>query len=154
MFVKNENESLQNIALIFKSIRKVKDLTQSDLADILKVSQSYLSKIESGSMMPSAHHWMLFCEYFCVDANSIFSGVIEQFDNEAQAIQDLGPKKYLKDRSLCVRFLRPICLDLKSNFTLKKRNEFFKLFGMNSSSCIMLNYSFGPEFFQDFFKAY
>lgn len=92
MFYKSEQETLQNISLIFKSIRKIKDFTQSDLAEILGVSQSYLSKIESANMMPSAYHWMLFCEYFCIHPNSLFSGVIEHFDNEVLVDQNLGPK--------------------------------------------------------------
>lgn len=60
-----------NYAQRIRSLREDKDLTQKDLAMILKTEQSYYSKYERGKRPLPIEHLITLCRYYNVSADYI-----------------------------------------------------------------------------------
>ncbi len=56
---------------IMRALREDKDKTQSEIADLLNVSQSYYSKYEKGKRQLPIHHLVTLCKYYNVSADYI-----------------------------------------------------------------------------------
>lgn len=66
-----EIEDKENIGEKIRSIRKNMKISQGDFADTLGVTQSYISKIESGLTTPNVSFLKSFREKFGADINTI-----------------------------------------------------------------------------------
>ncbi len=60
-----------NYAQKFRDLREDKDLTQQDIADILKTSQSYYGHYERGTHPLPIEHLRTLCLYYGVSADYI-----------------------------------------------------------------------------------
>lgn len=56
---------------IIRELREDKDLTQSYIAKILKIDQSYYSKYEKGTRQMPIHHIIALCNYYEISADYI-----------------------------------------------------------------------------------
>lgn len=67
---------------IFKAIRKKHRISQAELAESLKISQSRISKIENGTLTLSIDVWFEFCRMFSIDpailGNKLWEKVINK----------------------------------------------------------------------------
>lgn len=70
-----ETESAVKSAQIFKLVRKDRSWTQVELAKMLGISQSALSKLEAAKLVPSSLLWFHFCELAGILPESLLSGV-------------------------------------------------------------------------------
>jgi DNA-binding XRE family transcriptional regulator len=62
---------IAKIAAALKTHRKRLGLTQNQVAERLKISQSFLSKLENGKAEPSALQWLEFCEMTQIDPRCV-----------------------------------------------------------------------------------
>jgi DNA-binding XRE family transcriptional regulator len=69
-----EKESAIKSAKIFKAIRVERGWTQAELASKLGISQSALSKLEAGKLVPSSLLWFSFCAMAGIQPESLKSG--------------------------------------------------------------------------------
>lgn len=69
-----EKESATKSARIIKMIRIERGWTQSELATRLGISQSALSKLEAGKLVPSSLLWFTFCAMAGIQPESLISG--------------------------------------------------------------------------------
>ena len=67
----------QKAALIFSEIMKSTRIknkwTQVETAKVLGISQSALSKFESGLLIPSIHQWVEFCSNFNISIDCAYN---------------------------------------------------------------------------------
>ncbi|MGB0454397.1 MAG: helix-turn-helix domain-containing protein [Bacteriovoracaceae bacterium] len=64
---------------LLKAVRAMKGINQSQLATILKISQSKISKIESGNLELSAIEYVGLCRYADINFDCIEKGYIDVF---------------------------------------------------------------------------
>jgi transcriptional regulator with XRE-family HTH domain len=64
----------RKLAEIMHQARKEKGLTQQQVAQAMTISQSALSKMENGKLIPSAIEWFDFCRATGIAADSLGSG--------------------------------------------------------------------------------
>lgn len=69
-----EKESAAKSARIIKAIRQERGWTQSELAARLGISQSALSKLEAGKLVPSSLLWFTFCAMAEIQPESLLVG--------------------------------------------------------------------------------
>lgn len=74
-----EREAAKKAARVIRCARKMNNLTQTDISEMLKISQGTVSKVESADLILSSYHWMRFCEICGIAMETIGSGYIEQF---------------------------------------------------------------------------
>ncbi|HLD99336.1 MAG TPA: helix-turn-helix transcriptional regulator [Bdellovibrionota bacterium] len=72
-----EKAAASKIAKVIKTARKHRALTQHNVAEHLGVSQSAVSKMENGLVIPSAIQWYDFCVLTGIRAESLCSGEME-----------------------------------------------------------------------------
>ncbi len=60
---------LARMAQLFRDERRVRDLTQQEVADQLKITQGSLSKLENGESAPNVIVWLRFCALFGLPEN-------------------------------------------------------------------------------------
>ncbi len=70
-----EKESATKSALIIKTVRRERGWTQAELATRLGISQSALSKLEAGKLVPSSLLWFSFCAMAEIQPESLVFGV-------------------------------------------------------------------------------
>ncbi len=66
------DDILRRVSLAIIAARESNEISQADMAKLLKISQSSLSRIEAGKTVPELTTWMLFCEHFGIDFNTSF----------------------------------------------------------------------------------
>lgn len=113
-----KNEPLYStVADIVRSGRKLKGYTQQELASILRITQGYLSKIESGLLDPNFSLILNYCQVTGINIDSFNHGFISRPNGRteappqgAQTKRAFRPssKEHITDQGLKVRFLIPI----------------------------------------------
>ena len=74
---------LIKIGKFISSKRKEKNITQSELAEKLNISDRAISKWENGICLPDAGNMPILCEILGITINDLFSGeVVDMKDNE------------------------------------------------------------------------
>ncbi len=80
--------------------RKEKGITQSELAEKLKITDRAISKWENGICMPDVGTIPYICEILNVSINDLFSGeVVDMKDNEKKLEENLMEMANLKEES-------------------------------------------------------
>ena len=89
---------LIKIGKFISSKRKEKNITQSELAEKLYITDRAISKWENGICLPDAGTMPLLCEILDVTINDLFSGeVIDMKDNEKKLEENLLEMTRLKE---------------------------------------------------------
>lgn len=113
---KYERESTAKISRVLRAARKCLGRTQQDMAQVIGVSQSAISKMESETLVPSVTHWYMLCKELRIDPKETFdSGYI---DNEIAIGNSPSypessfrlPRMYSKNRKSKVREILPCIL--------------------------------------------
>jgi transcriptional regulator with XRE-family HTH domain len=71
-------EDYKHIGRIMKAARRFKKENQESVSKAIGCSQSALSKLEHGTLVPSAPQWFDFCRYLEIPVQSLESGVIDR----------------------------------------------------------------------------
>lgn len=108
-----ELEDVIRTAAVIRTARKLRGKTQTEVANYLGVSQSFLSKLEHARLIPSSSQWFLFCKLTRINPAKTFdSGFIDH----CLSIADQQPypesvfklsAKYSGDQASKVRSIRP-----------------------------------------------
>lgn len=78
------------IGKFISKIRKEKNITQSELAEKLGISDRAISKWENGICLPDASNMPLLCEILDISINDLFSGeIVDMKDNEKKLEENL-----------------------------------------------------------------
>lgn len=62
------------IGKFIQTLRKEKELTQKDLAEVVGVSDKTISKWENGNGIPDVANMFTLCRYFGIDVNELLTG--------------------------------------------------------------------------------
>ena len=108
-----ELEDVIRTAAVIRTARKLRGKTQSEVANYLGVSQSFLSKMENGRLIPSSSQWFLFCRLTQINPSKTFeTGFIDH--NFSVAATSPYPDaifkcthRYLSNQTSKVRSARP-----------------------------------------------
>lgn len=116
-----KNESIySSVADIVRTGRKLKGFTQQELASVLRITQGYLSKIESGLLDPNFSLILNYCQVTGVQLDSFNHGFITRGSSNVAGkgfADDIPPHKrafrpssreHISTQGVKVRFLIPI----------------------------------------------
>ncbi len=106
----SEVECAPKVARMVRCARKLSGLTQKEVCSNLRISQSYLSKIEHGINVPSVVFWAEFCQLTGVNLDSVVSGYLDNmtFSQVESGNNNTGiniPQRYSYLRSMKIRGL-------------------------------------------------
>ena len=126
-----EKTEAQKFAKVLRASRKMKGVGQQELASTLGVSQSLLSKMENGIIIPSAPVWFYICKFLEIQSDSGIKGYIDRRkESEVSNTNRLGsfriPEKYSYLQGSMTRTSRPFLLYFAQRVGEKKTNEFIK----------------------------
>ena len=110
-------EDYKEIGRLMKAARKFQRENQESVSKAIGCSQSALSKLEHGTLVPSAPQWFLFCRHLHIPVTSLETGSIDRHIpiitlEEASLIK--WPKRYRNFRGLKSRELYPFVSYLKA----------------------------------------
>ncbi len=119
------------IAALMRAARKKRDLTQVEVSKRLQISQSALSKIESGLLIPSAPQWFEFCQFTDISADSLLTGYMERLGSAVVESGDLNvgfkiPKAYRPYRGSKMRAMLPFLKYFHSVAGEEKVDQYFR----------------------------
>ncbi len=127
---------------VIHAARKYKGLTQIEIAEALNISQSALSKMESGLLTPSAPQWFFFCSLVDINPESLVQSYIDR-GIEAHVSQDYItngfkiPKKYSQNKGSKIKSILPLLL------------YFHSVYGTNGIRNFLKSIKIHPDFFYD-----
>lgn len=131
------------------------NLTQTDISEMLKISQGTVSKVESGDLILSSYHWMRFCEICGISMETIGTGYIEQFGyTQVTSNRRIGKfqlsARYANNAGMKVRDFLPLIDALKNNLGEKEWKSFSKKrFKIDEDYFINLDHQLSFYFVQD-----
>lgn len=118
------NQFKSNAAQVFKAGRKLRQITQREMAKIVNLSQSNVSKIEKGQLIPDAGVWYVFCKTVGIKMDSalatgyVLCNLPENTKTDFKMGGDTSPYGQVKVKS-CIPFIRGI----ENNFLDDEFNE-------------------------------
>ena len=149
-----ERAAAVKISRIIRAARKQLGLNQETIAKQLSISQSALSKLEHGTLIPSAPQWFEFCRTMGIAPESFIGGYIER--NRAATLQHGDregtfklPKKYCANRGSKVRAVLPFLNYLKNVLGEKKQRELIKSFKVDPDFFVDLDNQISLQFSLD-----
>ncbi len=80
----------KNLGHKIKTIRKARNLTQSELAEMIDIDSKYISRIETGLSSPSLKTLEKLCEILKIDIGYLFD--FSEFDDKDAIIKKLDDK--------------------------------------------------------------
>lgn len=102
----------QRIAQVLRIGRKMRDLNQVEFAQILGISQSFVSKLEKGLMIPDAVLWQNFCDLVSIPYSAMKFGYLDgqQSQRQITALYESFSldKRFQDNATICVRSFRPL----------------------------------------------
>ncbi|HLE12421.1 MAG: hypothetical protein A2504_01425 [Bdellovibrionales bacterium RIFOXYD12_FULL_39_22] len=115
----SEAESAPKVARMVRCARKLSGLTQKEVCSNLRISQSYLSKIENGINVPSVVFWAEFCQLTGVNMDSVINGYLDDmtFSQVESGRISSGieiPQRYSYLRSMKIRGLNTLIFFAKN----------------------------------------
>lgn len=154
----NEDKFLINSARLIRTARKKMGLTQIDLASKLGVSQSCLSKFESGILMPSAVQWAIFCQMTMLPSDTIFYGVIDglsaKFLDKHSGTENFKlHNKYKEGHLFSMRFLRPFFMAVLDEVGEEKFELAFKRLKTDPDFINVMSHQLPWNFVSDFMEV-
>lgn len=151
-------EKVENrISLIMRSARKFKGITQQELAVALECSQSALSKMENGVLIPSAPQWFSFCAITDIPVESFVRGYIDRQQNAEILNGKISnghniPSRYLNDRGIKIKMIKPFLSFLAENYGEDSLGSFLKKKKLSQDYFVDLDNQISLNFIYDFYK--
>lgn len=144
---------MRTIGTLVRATRKQLGLVQLSVAKRLALTQSALSRIESGLQVMTAPQWAEFCSFTGISPECIMTGYIEflrpaVLESAKQKIPFAMPAKYLDDRGSKVRATLPMTKFFKSHYGQDgfekycKTNKIDPDFFVNLDNQINVDFSF------------
>lgn len=97
-------------------LRLFSGLSQVDMAKLLKGSQAWLSKVESGKLEISAQHLFLLRSVFGISSDAILDGVIPYYEVALRMNSEvLLPEVYSHEARTPIKVLYPVITALQQN---------------------------------------
>ena len=124
---------MNNIGQIIKGLRKKNGLTQSNLAEIIHVSDKTISKWELGLSVPESDILMKLSEYFNVSVEDLIKG-----NKKILITNDIKKKRIIVGILICLIFILSILL---FNSYYKRKNDVYVLSGNDDYSLSGLIYN-------------
>jgi transcriptional regulator with XRE-family HTH domain len=146
-----ERESLDKFSRVLRAGRKLKNLSQVDMAKELGVSQGQISKIEKAQMVPSAPAWFRICEILELP---VHSGAVGYIDTQKVAVvlEKISaqpfkiPEKYSYLTGSMSRTAQPMLQYFTSCFGADKTNAFLKQLKIDPDFFTVLDQSLNINF--------
>lgn len=152
-----ERTAAKKIARIMRAARKELGLNQESVSSQLGISQSALSKLEHGTLIPSAPQWFSFCRLTGISTQSFITGYIER--NHPAVVSDASrvgtfklPRRYALYRGSKVRAVLPFLNYLRACIGEKKLFEFLKARKVDPDYLIDLDNMISLQFTLDIVK--
>jgi transcriptional regulator with XRE-family HTH domain len=149
-----EKKAAVKTSRIMRTSRKAKGWTQVEFSKMLGVSQSALSKLESGILIPSVHQWFEFCGFAEIPADSHISGYLDrlqeiQFQHKIEVENFKVKKDYLVDAGSSARSMAPLIQWLYSSMGESKARKLIKEMGVDADYFVDLSHPINFRFFAD-----
>lgn len=151
-----EKKAAIKTAKIIRTARKQRGWTQIDTAKKIGVSQSALSKLESGILIPSVHQWFEFCTAAGIPADSHVHGYLDrleiirfqdQLSNQNFKVNEI----YRVDAASSARSLSPLIQSLYDSIGDVKAKKLIKDMGVDPDYFADLGNQINFRFFMDLF---
>ncbi|MBC7693294.1 MAG: helix-turn-helix transcriptional regulator [Methylotenera sp.] len=127
-----EKEDLKRISRVMRAARKISGKNQVEISKALGISQSALSKFESGLLIPSTSQWFMFCKVVGIDSLETFTyGVVDnarpaRLDGTYPASSFKIPKKYSHHAGSKVRAIRPFLQYFEERLGTEKMENYIE----------------------------
>lgn len=149
-----ESQAAMRIAALMRAARKKRDLTQVEVSKRLQISQSALSKIESGLLIPSAPQWFEFCQLTDISADSLLTGYMERVSSAVVESGELNvgfkiPKAYRPYRGSKMRAMLPFLKYFHAVAGEDKVDEYFRSIKMDQDAFLDLDGQINLKFCLD-----
>jgi hypothetical protein len=153
-----EKKAALQTSKIIRASRKARGWTQAHAAQIIGVSQSALSKIEAGTLIPSVHQWFEFCQHAGIPADSHILGHLDRLEpvtfQERVSTQDFKIKEiYRVNTGSSARSLAPLLKWSEQKLGTEKLNQLLKSMGVDPDYFIDFSHPISLRFFTDFIQA-
>jgi transcriptional regulator with XRE-family HTH domain len=153
-----EKKAAVKTSRIMRTSRKTKGWTQVEFSKMLGVSQSALSKLESGILIPSVHQWFEFCGFAEIPADSHVTGYLDrlqeiQFQSKIEVENFKVKKDYLIDAASSARSMSPLIQWLYSSVGESKARKLIKEMGVDADYFVDLSHTINFRFFVDLMDA-
>ncbi len=137
-----------------RAARKAKGWTQVEFSKMLGVSQSALSKLESGILIPSVHQWFEFCSFAEIPADSHIGGYLDRLkeitiEHKLEVENFKVKKDYLVDAASSARSMSPMIQWLFSTIGESKARKLLKEMGVDADYFVDLSHQINFRFFVD-----
>lgn len=117
---------MKKLGNIIRSLRIKENLTQEELAKIIKVSRSTMGSYEQGTRDPNIETLERFADYFNVDMNYLTGTVSEEYYldlKSRQVAQEIFVNKELRALFDASRNASPEDLEIVKNLLLSLKNK-------------------------------
>lgn len=147
--------SHEKVSSIFRTARKLRGKTQVEVAKHLGVSQSCISKIEAGKLLPSVSEWFLFTELVEIRADESYHyGYLDQ----ALPVQESGayagssfklPEKYVQHDRSKVRTALPFIQHFVDHYGAARWRSYLAKEKMDPDFFLVYDGQLSPQFSLD-----
>lgn len=152
---KNDPKAIAQIsATIMRAARKKKGLTQQEVASAVGVSQSALSKMENGILVPDMFQWYDFCNLTQIDELACKYGFIDDLGRLSikHEVREGGfvlPGKYAHHRGEGVRNVLPMLDFIRHKVGEEKYHEYLNHLDLDADFFVNYNAQLNFNFYLD-----
>lgn len=136
-------EEYKSIGRLMKAARRYKKENQESVSKAIGCSQSALSKLEHGTLVPSAPQWFDFCRYLDIPVISLESSVIDRhlpLSSLEEPSLVKWPKRYRMFRGLKSRELYPFVSFLRQSQGDEAVQNMFDALGVDIDLAVDFDY--------------
>lgn len=153
-----ERKAASTIAMVMRATRRQKGMNQVAVAKNLGISQSALSKLESGLLVPSAPQWFMFCDLMQISPDSLVSGYVDRC-SQAQIKMDRQegafriPNRLAEGRGSKVRAMRPFTEYFKTVAGADQLDDFLASINLEAEFFVQMDNQLNLNFCLDISRA-
>lgn len=144
---------------IIRALRKFNGMTQGNFAQIIEVSQSAMSKIESSILELNAIQWVFLCKKFNLDPRALLTGKIEFMTNDKLQLKNADyfgsyriPKQFSQNMGATVRSIYPYISLIDREMGEGTFGMFAKLKGFDKDYFVIQNAPLSIVFVQEVYR--
>jgi transcriptional regulator with XRE-family HTH domain len=150
----DEKKAAVKTGRIIRASRKGRGWTQVETSQKIGISQSALSKMEAGQLIPSVHQWFEFCNQANIPADSHIMGYLDRMEPVTlhDRIPDHGfkvKKPYADYAGSTARSLFPLLRWTEQKLGLEKTEDLWKELGVDSDYFVDFSNPINFRFYAD-----